>query len=628
MSVPAATYVANSFVKQYYGILAQKPDQLYKFYKAQSVFSFSRGDHGGGPGSTVSAVGQEDIHGKIMATLRPFNGHSCKAEIIGIDSQESRQGGVLVLVTGYLIVTGTHITQHFTQSFFLDKQTQPYEGYFVLNDILRHLPPTVHNAAMPRQPPAQGPMMMPEAFFQPQGQQQMHPALQPQAQQWAQMQPPTQPQQPMHSILPPHSGQAVFAPPMPTEAGSSPEQATVVVPVPSASGAAVQRAAAEPAGATPREGAPKGATTSEEAAQQPQEMPGEAVGEERYDEDTADEEVDERVAEISLDIEEEEEEEEEERPVDEEVDAEEAEVKEAAMRGAEAQRGQDVDDAALEAARGESHSRPAMAAGNEQDLWERPSSRDEAVGGGISSEPLDSFEPLTSGVAEVPRTWASMAGRLQQEGGGQLRASKVQGFACPAAPKAGKGGSSGSRSAAVAHPSGHVWLWVSRLPVDPPAEAQEVLDGLNGCLVEWGCDGRAIEIERRDMQQEWGSILVTSQEAAETLITLSKDRGVMLRSKPLKVELHRLTYTGPRRQGRGSGEGRGSGTSKGGGAGGSGRDEDRHESGKAGGDGKGGARPRRKLRGPVEGRDRYSTNSPCHSMMGESGSRGFGRTHK
>lgn len=57
------------------------------------------------------------------------------AEIKSVDSQESFNGGVSVLVTGHL--TGKdNMIRNFSQSFFLAPQDR---GYFVLNDMLRYV---------------------------------------------------------------------------------------------------------------------------------------------------------------------------------------------------------------------------------------------------------------------------------------------------------------------------------------------------------------------------------------------------------------------------------------------------------------------------------------------------------
>jgi hypothetical protein len=57
------------------------------------------------------------------------------AEIISVDAQESFGGGVIVLVTGFMIGKDD-IKQKFTQCFFLAPQEK---GYFVLNDVFRYV---------------------------------------------------------------------------------------------------------------------------------------------------------------------------------------------------------------------------------------------------------------------------------------------------------------------------------------------------------------------------------------------------------------------------------------------------------------------------------------------------------
>ncbi|XP_021995077.1 nuclear transport factor 2 [Helianthus annuus] len=57
------------------------------------------------------------------------------AEIKSVDAQESLNGGVSVLVTGYMNGMD-NIQQQFTQSFFLAPQDK---GYFVLNGVFRYM---------------------------------------------------------------------------------------------------------------------------------------------------------------------------------------------------------------------------------------------------------------------------------------------------------------------------------------------------------------------------------------------------------------------------------------------------------------------------------------------------------
>ena len=57
------------------------------------------------------------------------------AQILIVDAQNSFNGGVLILVTGYLIEKD-NLRRKFTQTFFLAPQDK---GYFVLNDAFRYV---------------------------------------------------------------------------------------------------------------------------------------------------------------------------------------------------------------------------------------------------------------------------------------------------------------------------------------------------------------------------------------------------------------------------------------------------------------------------------------------------------
>lgn len=77
----------------------------------------------------------------INTKILSLNYDEIRAEIKSIDVQESLDGGVNVLVTGYL--TGKdNIVRNFTQSFFLAPQDK---GYFVLNDMFRYMENAINN---------------------------------------------------------------------------------------------------------------------------------------------------------------------------------------------------------------------------------------------------------------------------------------------------------------------------------------------------------------------------------------------------------------------------------------------------------------------------------------------------
>ncbi|CAL5441934.1 unnamed protein product [Camellia sinensis] len=189
-ALPSAHVVGNAFVEQYYHILHESPELVYKFYQDSSVLS--RPDSNGVMTSvTTMQVMVKAYETRVEVTWRPQKyddcntfGHatiSCtykpkllsstslaiqkldikpsereevkkrkvaindkilsldygnyKAEIKTADAQESYKEGVIVLVTGCL--TGKdNVRKKFTQTFFLAPQEK---GYFVLNDVFRYV---------------------------------------------------------------------------------------------------------------------------------------------------------------------------------------------------------------------------------------------------------------------------------------------------------------------------------------------------------------------------------------------------------------------------------------------------------------------------------------------------------
>ncbi|XP_045794604.1 nuclear transport factor 2-like isoform X1 [Trifolium pratense] len=125
-TTPSAEMVGNAFVEQYYHILHQSPELVYRFYQESSVIS--RPDSNGVMTSVTTMKG---INEKILS----LNYKEFKAEIKTADAQKSHKDGVTVLVTGCL--TGKdNLRRKFAQSFFLAPQDN---GFFVLNDVFRYV---------------------------------------------------------------------------------------------------------------------------------------------------------------------------------------------------------------------------------------------------------------------------------------------------------------------------------------------------------------------------------------------------------------------------------------------------------------------------------------------------------
>ncbi|KAF7825832.1 putative G3BP-like protein isoform X1 [Senna tora] len=123
-ATPAAEIVGNAFVDQYYHMLHESPQLVHKFY--QDVSKLGRPEKDGIMGITTT---MQDINDKILS-LGEFI-----AEIISVDAQESYGGGVLVMVTGFMVGKDSS-KQKFSQCFFLAPQEK---GYFVLNDVFRYV---------------------------------------------------------------------------------------------------------------------------------------------------------------------------------------------------------------------------------------------------------------------------------------------------------------------------------------------------------------------------------------------------------------------------------------------------------------------------------------------------------
>ncbi|XP_059626238.1 nuclear transport factor 2-like isoform X2 [Cornus florida] len=122
----SAHVVGNAFVQQYYQILHKSPGLVFRFY--QDISKLGRPEDNGTMGITTT---MNSINEKILS----LNYGELRAEIKSVDAQESFDGGVHVLVTGYL--TGKdNVIRNFAQTFFLAPQDR---GYFVLNDIFRYV---------------------------------------------------------------------------------------------------------------------------------------------------------------------------------------------------------------------------------------------------------------------------------------------------------------------------------------------------------------------------------------------------------------------------------------------------------------------------------------------------------
>ncbi|PRQ25462.1 putative nucleotide-binding alpha-beta plait domain, NTF2-like domain-containing protein [Rosa chinensis] len=127
---PTADVVGNAFVLQYYHILEQSPEHVYRFYQDDSKFGRPEDN---GMMKTVTTM--DIINRKIVE-----NG-KLSANVVTVDAQESFNRGVFVLVTGF-IIGKDNLRKKFTQSFFLAPQEKG--GFYVLNDVFRYVDDSIH----------------------------------------------------------------------------------------------------------------------------------------------------------------------------------------------------------------------------------------------------------------------------------------------------------------------------------------------------------------------------------------------------------------------------------------------------------------------------------------------------
>ncbi|XP_021279800.1 putative G3BP-like protein isoform X4 [Herrania umbratica] len=123
-SYPGPVQVGSYFVGQYYQVLQQQPDLVHQFYSDASTMIRVDGD------SSESASAMLQIHTMVMSL------NLTAIEIKTINSLDSWNGGVLVMVSGSVKIKDFNGRRKFVQTFFLAPQEK---GYFVLNDIFQFI---------------------------------------------------------------------------------------------------------------------------------------------------------------------------------------------------------------------------------------------------------------------------------------------------------------------------------------------------------------------------------------------------------------------------------------------------------------------------------------------------------
>jgi RNA recognition motif-containing protein len=132
-SSPTLLSVSKQFVHSFYKILHQSPQELHRFYKESSSFTYGSEATYGTSDETVS--GLEGITKKIQQ----LEFQNCRVTLSVVDAQSSIQGGIIIMVVGHLS-NREESPRKFVQTFYLAEQSNATSrGYYVQNDIFRYL---------------------------------------------------------------------------------------------------------------------------------------------------------------------------------------------------------------------------------------------------------------------------------------------------------------------------------------------------------------------------------------------------------------------------------------------------------------------------------------------------------
>ncbi|OJJ39179.1 hypothetical protein ASPWEDRAFT_36907 [Aspergillus wentii DTO 134E9] len=113
--------MTEQFVQFYYNTFDTARPNLQGLYRDESMLTFE----------TSSILGAANIIEKL--TSLPFE--KVQHQVSTLDAQPSRDGAIIVMVTGALLVDQEQRPMNYSQTFFLHPDGQG--SYFVFNDIFR-----------------------------------------------------------------------------------------------------------------------------------------------------------------------------------------------------------------------------------------------------------------------------------------------------------------------------------------------------------------------------------------------------------------------------------------------------------------------------------------------------------
>ncbi|KAK1675711.1 nuclear transport factor 2 [Colletotrichum godetiae] len=113
--------IAKQFIEFYYNQFDTDRKQLASLYREGSMLTFE----------SASSLGVNSIVEKLSSL--PFE--KVKHQVTTLDSQPTTEGGIIILVTGQLLVDEEQRPMSYTQAFQLLRDS--LGNYFVFNDIFK-----------------------------------------------------------------------------------------------------------------------------------------------------------------------------------------------------------------------------------------------------------------------------------------------------------------------------------------------------------------------------------------------------------------------------------------------------------------------------------------------------------
>ncbi|CCF47766.1 nuclear transport factor 2 [Colletotrichum higginsianum] len=113
--------IAKQFIEFYYNQFDSDRKGLSSLYREQSMLTFE----------SASSLGVNSIVEKLSSL--PFQ--KVKHQVTTLDAQPTLEGGIIILVTGQLLVDEEQRPMNYTQAFQLLRD--PSGNYFVFNDIFK-----------------------------------------------------------------------------------------------------------------------------------------------------------------------------------------------------------------------------------------------------------------------------------------------------------------------------------------------------------------------------------------------------------------------------------------------------------------------------------------------------------